>query len=314
MCGEHWSQCRVCAPVEGSSPHVRGALVSSFIKTIQCGIIPACAGSTLGMGNWCRFRWDHPRMCGEHKSMAFCVGTLRGSSPHVRGALVWSCPYCGHSGIIPACAGSTRYSTTGKQGRRDHPRMCGEHGGVNNYNNPTLGSSPHVRGAHAMTGEKTQVYGIIPACAGSTRPNLDCPRLWGDHPRMYGEHDNQQPDAYRPVGSSPHVRGARRPRQPGIRPNGIIPACAGSTQVRLRRRPWTEDHPRMCGEHRSGFNALFFLTGSSPHVRGARKDSPLRRCHSGIIPACAGSTLTLAVSRSRARDHPRMCGEHCCGC
>ena len=66
----------------------------------------------------------------------------------------------------------------------------------------------------------------------------------------------------------------------------------------------------MCGEHRSGFNALFFLTGSSPHVRGARKDSPLRRCHSGIIPACAGSTLTLAVSRSRARDHPRMCGEH----
>ena len=30
----------------------------------------------------------------------------------------------------------------------------------------------------------------------------------------------------------------------------------------------------------------------------------------GIIPACAGSTLTLAVSRSRARDHPRMCGEH----
>ena len=88
------------------------------------------------------------------------------------------------------------------------------------------------------------------------------------------------------MGSSPHVRGA------------------------LRRRPWTEDHPRMCGEHRSGFNALFFLTGSSPHVRGARKDSPLRRCHSGIIPACAGSTLTLAVSRSRARDHPRMCGEH----
>ena len=171
MCGEHWSQCRVCAPVEGSSPHVRGALVSSFIKTIQCGIIPACAGSTLGMGNWCRFRWDHPRMCGEHKSMAFCVGTLRGSSPHVRGALVWSCPYCGHSGIIPACAGSTRYSTTGKQGRRDHPRMCGEHHAVSSGPHPagdhprmcgehlsfmaflmvSAGSSPHVRGAHQGT-------------------------------------------------------------------------------------------------------------------------------------------------------------------
>ena len=147
MCGEHWSQCRVCAPVEGSSPHVRGALVSSFIKTIQCGIIPACAGSTLGMGNWCRFRWDHPRMCGEHKSMAFCVGTLRGSSPHVRGArsalLVAPCV----PGIIPACAGSTK-GAFGIQGRHwDHPRMCGEHA-LNEMKIPReVGSSPHVRGA-----------------------------------------------------------------------------------------------------------------------------------------------------------------------
>ena len=66
----------------------------------------------------------------------------------------------------------------------------------------------------------------------------------------------------------------------------------------------------MCGEHVSSSPQRRMPSGSSPHVRGARKDSPLRRCHSGIIPACAGSTLTLAVSRSRARDHPRMCGEH----
>ena len=127
---------------------------------------------------------------------------------------------------------------------------------------------------------------------------------------MCGEHRSIVGIGVACQGSSPHVRGARRPRQPGIRPNGIIPACAGSTQVRLRRRPWTEDHPRMCGEHRSGFNALFFLTGSSPHVRGARKDSPLRRCHSGIIPACAGSTGRGSCAWCPPRDHPRMCGEH----
>ena len=168
MCGEHWSQCRVCAPVEGSSPHVRGALVSSFIKTIQCGIIPACAGSTLGMGNWCRFRWDHPRMCGEHKSMAFCVGTLRGSSPHVRGALVWSCPYCGHSGIIPACAGSTPQMTHSISITWDHPRMCGEH--IVKHVRPCSkrGSSPHVRGARIPSQRQGRLSGIIPACAGST--------------------------------------------------------------------------------------------------------------------------------------------------
>ena len=168
MCGEHWSQCRVCAPVEGSSPHVRGALVSSFIKTIQCGIIPACAGSTLGMGNWCRFRWDHPRMCGEHKSMAFCVGTLRGSSPHVRGARRDMDPVQPAAGIIPACAGSTTGSPGRAHSRRDHPRMCGEHFNCEEVALMRVGSSPHVRGAHLDRRLPRRESGIIPACAGST--------------------------------------------------------------------------------------------------------------------------------------------------
>ena len=188
--------------------------------------------------------------------------------------------------------------------------MCGEHGGVNNYNNPTLGSSPHVRGAHAMTGEKTQVYGIIPACAGSTRPNLDCPRLWGDHPRMYGEHDNQQPDAYRPVGSSPHVRGARHHLHKIATRHGIIPACAGSTFNASFGALQNRDHPRMCGEHAQGQWAAEVRVGLSPHVRGAHRRQPQLRQRAGIIPACAGSTCWSRSTSRTVRDHPRMCGEH----
>ena len=225
--------------------------------------------------------------------MAFCVGTLRGSSPHVRGALVWSCPYCGHSGIIPACAGSTRYSTTGKQGRRDHPRMSGEHGGVNNNNNPTLGSSPHVRGAHAMTGEKTQVYGIIPACTGSTTTSSRTRTGRWDHPRMCGEHFDEWIDDMSATGSSPHVRGApcclvRTTPSWGSSPHvrgapvvhglldglgGIIPACAGSTTPPAQDRHATRDHPRMCGEHIQRVLRRIAEQGSSPHVRGARSSS-----------------------------------------
>ena len=294
MCGEHWSQCRVCAPVEGSSPHVRGALVSSFIKTIQCGIIPACAGSTLGMGNWCRFRWDHPRMCGEHKSMAFCVGTLRGSSPHVRGALVWSCPYCGHSGIIPACAGSTRYSTTGKQGRRDHPRMCGEHLSFMAFLMVSAGSSPHVRGARHHLHKIATRHGIIPACAGSTF-NASFGALQNrDHPRMCGEHAQGQWAAEVRVGLSPHVRGAHR-RQPQLRQRaGIIPACAGSTVEQLFLTTVIGDHPRMCGEHTDLGKIVRVQWGSSPHVRGAPYRQAVFRHRAGIIPACAGSTAAPA--------------------
>ena len=188
--------------------------------------------------------------------------------------------------------------------------MCGEHGGVNNYNNPTLGSSPHVRGAHAMTGEKTQVYGIIPACAGSTRPNLDCPRLWGDHPRMYGEHDNQQPDAYRPVGSSPHVRGARQACDDALQESGIIPACAGSTTVGKTKLLFIWDHPRMCGEHADGNKTIQGAKGSSPHVRGALARRFASGSATGIIPACAGSTPMSPTGRGAMWDHPRMCGEH----
>ena len=151
MCGEHLWMHASTGATSGSSPHVRGALWPRVSGRASIGIIPACAGSTGHNAGYALRSRDHPRMCGEHKSMAFCVGTLRGSSPHVRGALVWSCPYCGHSGIIPACAGSTGNAVEWRASSWDHPRMCGEHwfGG-------------HWFRCHGLS------LGIIPACAGST--------------------------------------------------------------------------------------------------------------------------------------------------
>ena len=231
MCGEHWSQCRVCAPVEGSSPHVRGALVSSFIKTIQCGIIPACAGSTLGMGNWCRFRWDHPRMCGEHFDEWIDDMSATGSSPHVRGARHHLHKIATRHGIIPACAGSTFNASFGALQNRDHPRMCGEHAQGQWAAEVRVGLSPHVRGAHRRQPQLRQRAGIIPACAGSTCWSRSTSRTVRDHPRMCGEHFDAGDLEVHVGGSSPHVRGA--PRVEGLEPekSGIIPACAGSTMV-----------------------------------------------------------------------------------
>ena len=149
-------------------------------------------------------------MCGEHFIISARGLGKTGSSPHVRGAPERFEAFARAVGIIPACAGSTTSIGHNWTGMWDHPRMCGEHVVLPPFFWTVSGSSPHVRGALARVGHLRPQPGIIPACAGSTRPNLDCPRLWGDHPRMYGEHDNQQPDAYRPVGSSPHVRGALR--------------------------------------------------------------------------------------------------------
>ncbi len=127
MCGEHEGQW--CMPDwdSGSSPHVRGAPNRRATRLDGRGIIPACAGSTPWTMPSPRRRWDHPRMCGEHQPGDIIVDYDRGSSPHVRGALVRRnvrfLPY----GIIPACAGSTDRRRSKCFEYRDHPRMCGEH-------------------------------------------------------------------------------------------------------------------------------------------------------------------------------------------
>ena len=175
----------------------------------------------------------------------------RGSSPHVRGAPLAVCFLCVLSGIIPACAGSTRCATLFMEPPRDHPRMCGEHLPRKRRFGTNSGSSPHVRGAPVSYYSDSGGYGIIPACAGSTDcgPPVYCPPR--DHPRMCGEHYPLTRSYATGSGSSPHVRGAHTKVTAEGLPFGIIPACAGSTRLRVRIPPRPRDHPRMCGEHTS---------------------------------------------------------------
>ena len=50
--------------------------------------------------------------------------------------------------------------------------------------------------------------------------------------------------------------------------------------------------------------------GSSPHTRGAHRDSFHFALWVGIIPAYAGSTARSGSRSCRLRDHPRIRGEH----
>ena len=52
--------------------------------------------------------------------------------------------------------------------------------------------------------------------------------------------------------------------------------------------------------------------GSSPHARGPRFSDTSMTPVSGIIPACAGSTLFLPLWHLGCQDHPRMRGVHFC--
>ena len=153
------------------------------------------------------------------------------------------------------------------------------------------GSSPRMRGAHDLLVHHGPGPGIIPAYAGSTSGPRD--RTWPqrDHPRVCGEHKMPSGTRTPGVGSSPRMRGAPRNRRQRQSTAGIIPAYAGSTPGRHPTPAPTGDHPRVCGEHKASIFRKDDPKGSSPRMRGARRDRRVGRWCPGIIPAYAGSTI-----------------------
>ena len=193
---------------------------------------------------------------------------------------------------------------------RDHPRVRGEHRYWRDLHETYEGSSPRARGARISAAATTCADGIIPACAGSTRPRSASTSPPRDHPRVRGEHSVMRHRLSQHGGSSPRARGARTQRLSGRCRAGIIPACAGSTRHRLRSPDAAWDHPRVRGEHPIYRGKGTGRVGSSPRARGARHPVLDEEPRAGIIPACAGSTAPTRTIRGRAGDHPRVRGEH----
>ena len=71
------------------------------------GITPACAGTTGNIYSCGCCVWDHPRMCGDHASIAILLSVVSGSPPHVRGPHDVKFNALIETGITPACAGTT---------------------------------------------------------------------------------------------------------------------------------------------------------------------------------------------------------------
>ena len=196
-------------------------------------------------------------------------------------------------GNIPACAGSSRSARHQCGGRRDHPRACGEQELPFAALVLLTGSSPRVRGAGAEARHLLHVLGIIPARAGNMAPTWSRARFTRDHPRVCGEQgDGNTPGPTHP-GSSLRVRGTANGRDQAEAMPGIIPACAGSRAPLRDGRRTCRDHPRMCGGQPSSSLAKFLVVGSSPRVRGAVVGALTLLTCAGIIPAHAGSRVSV---------------------
>ena len=172
------------------------------------------------------------------------------------------------------------------------------------------GSSPRMRGTRRNRTYDPFRVRIIPAHAGNTLRMRSRAQPRRDHPRACGEHEECKTILKKCQGSSPRMRGTLATGKKIVVKPGIIPAHAGNTFVLFGCVVVCGDHPRACGEHSMLNAAARASTGSSPRMRGTLNSRFFGRQKHGIIPAHAGNTSYGASLMSRARDHPRACGEH----
>ena len=158
---------------KGSSPRVRGKLPQCVGHGAEHGLIPACAGKTLGLGSCARGCRAHPRVCGENAFVALYQNCETGSSPRVRGKPELTARTLTLTRLIPACAGKTKSERRSPPTLRAHPRVCGENQEFGILQVARLGSSPRVRGKRDDDTRRGPVQRLSPACAGKTAG-------WGD--------------------------------------------------------------------------------------------------------------------------------------
>ena len=250
--GEHLRRLPKRRNTSGSSPRARGTLPRR-VRPLDAGrIIPACAGNTSLCTRSEASRPDHPRVRGEHGTVARWVGASGGSSPRARGTPDARTTARVGRRIIPACAGNTHACRSLDARQTDHPRVRGEHPLDRVDRRRCGGSSPRARGTHVLHRPEGSRRRIIPACAGNTLLRSTLTTTPTDHPRVRGEHAARRAWGGYSPGSSPRARGTRRRRQEPADRGRIIPACAGNTRARTPGRSISADHPRVRGEHCPG--------------------------------------------------------------
>ena len=113
-----------------------------------------------------------------------------------------------------------------------------------------------------------------------------------------------------PAGSSPLTRG-KHPRHPlACYGQGLIPAHAGKTRSRRRRRMAWPAHPRSRGENLGEHVDLRQVAGSSPLTRGKLGLAVVAVGALGLIPAHAGKTRRRSPRALGRAAHPRSRGEN----
>ena len=126
-CGEHRRPQRYAPYSAGSSPRVRGTLISDGYKGIECRFIPTSAGNIASVNTAIASGSVHPHECGEHTDDYPLIDFRFGSSPRVRGTLLPSPALIAPRRFIPTSAGNIASLSRAPLAVSVHPHECGEH-------------------------------------------------------------------------------------------------------------------------------------------------------------------------------------------
>ena len=191
----------------GSSPPARGTPHSAWRPPTQTRFIPACAGNTRPWRSSSNTPTVHPRLRGEHPMPPSNTTLAFGSSPPARGTRHDWTRTSNHSRFIPACAGNTATQSISTRSATVHPRLRGEHIRSNSSSRNGGGSSPPARGTPARGFPLELLRRFIPACAGNTSSPSRRLGTSAVHPRLRGEHVDDDVLINAVGGSSPPARG-----------------------------------------------------------------------------------------------------------
>ena len=193
-----------------------------------------------------------------------------------------------HAGLIPAGAGADV--------------------GIDQIITSDIGSSPRVRGRPNFSSASYFCFGLISAGAGQTACYQREFAGYRAHPRGCGADRSTSPTSWKPIGSSPRVRGRRGEVGVDVVHVGLIPAGAGQTSNKWVTFDARTAHPRGCGADIGDIKRRWPDVGSSPRVRGRRRSDQAVDATGRLIPAGAGQTGAGVVSDSGSGAHPHGCG------
>ena len=266
--GENFASTVPMVLAGGSSPLTRGKPIFIACNFHECGLIPAHAGKTHLDALTASVLGAHPRSRGENLSWLARLVSGQGSSPLTRGKLGMVREGMFAAGLIPAHAGKTRKNRRRMKRWPAHPRSRGENAQRPDRWERASGSSPLTRGKRPKQSTEFLVLGLIPAHAGKTEAVRRALQSSEAHPRSRGENGQRSAAYFAVQGSSPLTRGKPGGSVMGRVAEGLIPAHAGKTRIRVCCPGCGWAHPRSRGENVFAAPMMVLIWGSSPLTRG----------------------------------------------